>query len=467
MSGRKTNESHYNNMLSSRNNRYRQFVERQPQFPSDIDQEDALVLVDILQSHSPHTEFRRACNYNYDHWNDMIRCCDPIDGNITQLSLFGFDNNNCGSSSNSSSCLGGTTLLSRLEKLEKLELRHCRSLPIYDLPAMKSLTWLNLCIIDTNNNNNNSESDNNFLIPKNRDWYPPNLKTFLIYGYKVKGDPLDALIAASIVMRSHPIEIEIEQQLRYIPTTSSFATGNSRSNDSVPNPCVVNDIQDVLLSDGIGPFVKYDERNGRISELRLSSVVTSNTFLQRLVGVDLPSSIGRLEMLKKLYLYNVSSVPRELSNLLQLRVLRLDGCSTFSMISDCYPPKTQQQQKCMGVELPSVVDVQIRTTCAAGGSVLQWVTSCFPNLRSLEILNVDPSSLNTVFQTLGDTTGWRKNNGGGKPKPPTCFRKSLAKLHVSAAIPNTPIPCLEKALFGILHNHPNLSKLYVERVTST
>ena len=477
MSERKTNESHSSTIVSSRNNdsnnRYIRFVAMQPQFPSDVDPEDAVVLVDILLYHLPYTRFRRARTYSHDHWNDMIRYCNPIDGRITQLSLFGFDSNNGSlSTKNNADAVTTRTLLSRLEKLERLELRHCRSLPINDLPAMKSLKWLNLCIVDTNSNSNSENNSNNFLIPNNRDWYPPNLKTFLIYGYKVKGDPLDSLIAASIVMRSPPIDIEMDEieQLRhntYTTTSSSSATGSNGSSNSsssiVPHhPRVVNDIQDLLLSDGIGPFVKYDERNGRISELRLSSVGTGNRFLQRSAGVDLPLSIGRLEMLKKLYLYNVSSVPAwELSNLLHLRVLRLDGCSTFSM----------QQQECGVVELPNVVDVQLRTTCGAGGSVLSWITLCFPNLRSLEILNMDPSSLDSVFQTLGGTrtTGWRKSNthGDGKRTSPTCFGKSLAKLHISATIPNTPIPGLEKALFGILHNHPNLSKLYVERVITT
>ena len=397
----------------------------QTQVPTDVDSQDAVVLVRILQTHT-HTRFRLARNCDK-FWNDIIRCCDPIGGKITQLSLFGFDNNACRtplffSHGNTNYPSRVPTLLSSLNKLERLELRDCRSLPVVDFPAMKSLKWLNLSILDTNQSNNG----NNFLIPDNRDWYPPNLKTFLIYGYKVKGDPLDALIAASIVMRSPPIELDdynVHTSIR-----SSFNT----------NLCAENDIRDILLSDGIGPFAKFDERSGRLSELRLSSVVP-NAFFQRSVGVDLPSNIGRLEMLKKLYLYNVCSVPKELSNLVHLRVLRLDGCSAFSD----HPPN---------LKLPSVLDMQLRS--CANRSALRWIVSSFPSLRSLEILNVDKNSLKNVFQILGESN-----------EPSISFRNSLVKLHLSAAIQNTFVQPNPFCTFSsILNNHPNLSKLYVERV---
>ena len=221
----------------------------------------------------------------------MIRYCNPIDGRITQLSLFGFDSNNRSlSTKNNADAVTTRTLLSRLEKFERLELRHCRSLPINDLPAMKSLKWLNLCIVDTNNNSNSENNSNNFLIPKNRDWYPPqpeNLSDLWIQSKRRcahRGFNRDAI---------PPIEIEIDEivQLRHntytSTTSSSFATdsnssinNNSSSNIAPNHSCAVNDIQDLLLSDGIGPFVKYDERSGRISELRLSSVGTMAKMLE-------------------------------------------------------------------------------------------------------------------------------------------------------------------------------------------
>ena len=396
------------------------------QVPPDVDQEDAATLVDILQTHSL-TRFRRA--RTYDHWNDIIRCCDPNDGRITQLSLFGFE---C----RTSSLCGGSnvlvesrrdlvpitaTPLSRFERLEKLELRHCRSLPVADLPLMMSLKWLNLCIIDSSNIN-----ETNFLIPNNRDWYPPNMKTFLIYGYKVRGDPLDALIATSLVIQCPPIEIEEQNNCPRGVT-----------------PCMESDIRDVLLSDGIGPFVTYDDRTGRIIELRLSSVVP-NTFLQRSTGVELPATIGRLKMLQKLYLYNISSVPKELSRLMHLRVLRLDGCAALS--------------SCPKLELPCAVELQIRnSTC---WSILKWIPLGFPSLRSLSILNVSCNSLELAFELLGGTL----LRGFDIGPPVTCFRETLTKLHVSALIADVSIPNLEKALLDLIRNHPNLSELYVERV---
>eukprot|EP00531_Pseudo-nitzschia_arenysensis_P002610 CAMPEP_0116155168 /NCGR_PEP_ID=MMETSP0329-20121206/22166_1 /TAXON_ID=697910 /ORGANISM="Pseudo-nitzschia arenysensis, Strain B593" /LENGTH=295 /DNA_ID=CAMNT_0003652189 /DNA_START=244 /DNA_END=1127 /DNA_ORIENTATION=+ len=272
------------------------------QLPSDVDLKDAAVLVRILQKHT-HTRFRLS-RTDDKFWNDVIRYCDPMDGRITQLSLYGFDNN-------SNNPQLGQTFLTKLDKVERLELRDCRSLPIADLPILKSLAWLNVCILEGPN-------ETKFLIPENRDWYPPNLKTFLIYGYKVKGDPLDALHNYVDISR-------------------------------IPSFYADNDVEEVLLSDGIGPFVKFDERSGRITELRLSSVVP-NAYHKRTVGVDLPPTIGRLEKLRKLYLYNVCSIPEEISNLVNLRLLRLDGCSTFYG----YPPN---------IQLPSVLDLQLRT-CA-------------------------------------------------------------------------------------------------------
>uniref|UniRef100_A0A7S0XL40 Uncharacterized protein n=1 Tax=Pseudo-nitzschia delicatissima TaxID=44447 RepID=A0A7S0XL40_9STRA len=384
----------------------------QKQVPSDVDQQDAMVLVNIIRNHT-RTKFRLS-RKDDKFWNDIIRCCDPIDGRIAQLSLYGFDNNKDNPSQS-------PTLLSRLDKVERLELRDCRSLPISDLPGMKSLKWLNLCILESSHN-----KSSNFCIPDNRDWYPPNLKTFLIYGYKVNGDPLDALIATSIVMRSPPIELDDVE----------ISARSSRK-------CDENDIEDILLSDGIGPFVKF-EKSGRISELRLSSVVR-NAFSQRSMGVDLPSTIGRLDMLRKLYLYNVCSVPKEVAKLAHLRLLRLDTCSTFSGSN---------------IQLPSVLDLQLRT--CANQDVLRWVLSCFPSLRSLEILNVDQSSLENIIQALKKRHGTEDCNDSDQP--PICFRNSLVKLHLSADIANTVVSGLHKALFGILDNHPNLSKLYIERV---
>ena len=387
-----------------------QLVQRQ--VPSDVHQQDAMVLVNIIRKHT-HTKFRLS-RKDDKFWNDIIRCCDPIDGKITQLSLYGFD-------SNKDNLSQSPTLLSRLDKVERLELRDCRSLPIADLSGMTTLKWLNICILESSHSNNP-----NFFIPENRDWYPPNLKTFLIYGYKVKGDPLDALIATSIVMRSPPIELD----------GVGISAGSRRK-------FAENDIEDILLSDGIGPFVNFD-KSGRISELRLSSVVP-NAFSQRSMGVDLPSTIGRLDVLRKLYLYNVCSVPKEMAKLAHLRLLRLDSCSAFSGSN---------------IQLPSVLDLQLRTR--ANQDVLRWVLSCFPSLRSLEILNVDQRSLENIIQALEKRHGTEDCIESDQPS--ICFRNSLVKLHLSADIANTVVSGLHKALFGILDNHPNLSKLYIERV---
>jgi hypothetical protein len=396
--------------------------------PSDVNQQDAIVVVAII---SNHTNFRLT---RVD-WNKIIRCCDSNNnGKITQLVLFDFDfstermsmsyhhhrrrrhKTNDMNNENYSYDLSATTtkgtpllLLSQLDKLEKLELRHCRSLPLSDLCTMNSLKWLNLCIT----------MKDNFRIPENRNWYPPNMTTFMIHGYKVNGDPLDAIIATSIVMEIPPL------------------LDDDDNDDDSPR-----EIKDILQEvNGIGRFVKYDKRTGRINELNLSGCINNDS--RRNVSLRLPSTIGRLDMLTKLYLYNISNVPKEITNLIHLKVLRLDGCF------ELFDPQ---------IKLPGIKELQIRHSCTY--QLLSWITTCFSGLQSLEILGIDTKEAHQVLHTLGG----RYSPRYPKRQSTTCFMENLTKLHVSLAVPDDYVEGLDDAIFGILRIHPNLSKLYVERV---
>jgi hypothetical protein len=410
-------------------NRYKRFVESY--VPSDVNQQDAIAVVNII---SNYTNFRLA---RVD-WNKIIRCCDPNNnGRITQLVLFDFDfssermsmsdhhhrrhkinDMNNQDYSYDLSATKGThlLLLSQLDKLERLELRHCRSLPLSDLRAMNSLKWFNLCIT----------IKDNFRIPENRNWYPPNMTTFMIRGFKVSGDPLDAIIATSIIMEIPPLLDD---------------------DDGDNNP---REIKDILQEvNGIGRFVKYDKRTGRINELNLSGCINNDS--RRNVSLHLPSTIGRLDLLTKLYLYNIGDVPKEIMDLIHLKVLRLDGCS------ELFDPQ---------IKLPGIKELQIRHSCTY--ELLSWITTCFSGLQSLEILGIDTEEAHQVLHTLGGRFSSRCPNQQSSTTTTTagssCFMENLTKLHVSLAVHDDYVEGLEDAIFGILRIHPNLSKLYVERV---
>lgn len=384
--------------ITNSSTRYKKFVETN--VPPDINRQDAIIVVNMVLNY---TNFRLA---RID-WNKIIRCCEPKrNGRITQLVLFDFDRTSYKVSNEDSYDLSSTIknplFLSRLDNLEKLELRHCCSLPLSDLRTMKTLKWLNICIA----------TEDNFRIPDNRNWYPPNMTTFMVHGYKVNGDPLDAIIAASIVMEIPPLD-----------------DGNPW------------EIKDILQLNGIGPFVKYDRRTGRIYGLNLSGSINDDS--RRIVSLHLPSMVGRLVMLTKLFLYNICSVPKEITNLVHLKVLRLDNCS------ELFDPE---------IELPSVKDLQIRHSCTY--ELLSWITTCFSGLQSLEILGIDTDEAYNVLRALGGCSQDPKIVTTTRP----CYTKNLTKLHISLAVPGDYIQGLEDALFGILRIHPNLSKLYVERV---
>ncbi|OEU15904.1 hypothetical protein FRACYDRAFT_240599 [Fragilariopsis cylindrus CCMP1102] len=421
-------------------NKYKRFVESY--VPSDVNQQDAIVVVNIISNYATHFRLTRV------DWNKIIRCCDPNNnGRITQLVLFDFDSSsdrmtmsyhhhhhrrrhkiNNMNNQDYSYDLSATKetpllLLSQLDKLEKLELRHCRSLPLSDLRAMNSLKWFNLCIT----------KKDNFRIPENRNWYPPNMTTFMIRGFKVNGDPLDAIIATSIIMEIPPL-LEDDDD------------GDNNSKE----------IKDILQEvNGIGRFVKYDKRTGRINELNLSGCINNDS--RRNSSLHLPYTIGRLDMLTKLYLYNICDVPKEITNLIHLKVLRLDSCS------ELFDPQ---------IKLPGIKELQIRHSCTY--ELLSWITTCFSGVQSLEILGIDTEEVHRVLHTLGGRFSSRCPSPNQQSSTTTttttttagssCFMENLTKLHISLAVHDDYVEGLEDALFGILRIHPNLSKLYVERV---
>ena len=421
-------------------NKYKRFVESY--VPSDVNQQDAIVVVNIISNYATHFRLTRV------DWNKIIRCCDPNNnGRITQLVLFDFDSSsdrmtmsyhhhhrrrrhkiNNMNNQDYSYDLSATKetpllLLSQLDKLEKLELRHCRSLPLSDLRAMNSLKWFNLCIT----------MKDKFRIPENRNWYPPNMTTFMIRGFKVNGDPLDAIIATSIIMEIPPL----------------FEDDDDDDDDD-NNP---KEIKDILQEvNGIGRFVKYDKRTGRINELNLSGCINNDS--RRNISLHLPYTIGRLDMLTKLYLYNICDVPKEITNLIHLKVLRLDSCS------ELFDPQ---------IKLPGIKELQIRHSCTY--ELLSWITTCFSGLQSLEILGIDTEEAHRVLHTLGGRFSSRCPSPNQQSSTTTtttagssCFMENLTKLHISLAVHDDYVEGLEDAIFGILRIHPNLSKLYVERV---
>ena len=315
--------------------------------------------------------------------NKIILRYGPLHRKITTLRQLKLSND---------MCIPSPPLLSGLKHLKKLELRDCQSLPIQDLTVMTSLKWLNIC-------SPRRGFGKSFSFPSHRAWYPPNLKTFLINGVPFKSDPLDSLIATCTLMECPPGY--------YI-------------------------LPDCIKS---SRFIKrYHEESGRITELRLSFHWPN--------AWRLPPIIGQLEMLQELWLYNVSFIPKELSNLVHLRVLRLYDCGQFSALNPI-------------LHLPSVVDVQVRTRAPA--YPVSWIMKCVPNLKSLAVLG-----LTCYFEVIWMLRGVTKYVN---PLCSICFKDSLERLSLSLAWVINERGCdMEGELLEILKIYPNLAELVLRNV---
>jgi hypothetical protein len=188
---------------------------------------------------------------------------------------------------------------------------------------------------------------------------------------------------------------------------------------------------------------KFD-RNGRVTELTLGPKVLSTFW-------DLPSSVGKLENLRKLVLCHCNSLPSSLADLENLESLALVNCNGENLISspllhedDCNDSRTR---------FYNLVSLEVKGGIWGRDSMTHWMEwisekRIMPKIDHLQFHSLTSDLLQNIFDVL--IAG---------PKKQLTHKESLTRL--TFAFSQMSNQDFERALLEVVPLYPGLTTLSV------